>query len=58
MKIETHKSEMEKFNLIIEVSKKIKDKYFKNKNELRKWLINHSFTENEIIRLNWMSHTI
>ena len=53
-----HDEAMNKFNLMLQLTRNIKKGFFKSKNELENWTIDHSFSEDERMRLNWMTLTI
>jgi hypothetical protein len=49
---------VEKYNLITQITKKIKEKNITNVDEIRSWINNNSFTEDEKVELNWLTYTI
>ncbi len=49
---------MNKFKLMLLLTRKVKAGYFKNKNELETWMIDNKFSFMERAQLKWMEYAI
>ena len=58
IRISEEESAMRRFQLVLEISKKIRAGKVKHKDEINNWMESNSFTFNEKIELGWMAHTI
>lgn len=58
VQLSEEQSAMRKFQLVLQISKRIRAGEITGKNEIDTLLESNSFTLNEKIGLNWMAHTI